>query len=149
MGWLLKHNMEHKSESSFKKYLKNISNEQLLQFYEDVEWTPFPVLVIKEYQQRFNAKNKKEVIQKLKTHAELAKEKTKKFKLIAKNQGSKVSKTILNEREKFSNSIENTKRLVMSEKNLLILEKLGELNKKGIITNKEFQNKKKEILKRI
>lgn len=37
----------------------------------------------------------------------------------------------------------------MLEKNLLILEKLGELNKKGIITNKEFQNKKKEILKRI
>ena len=141
--------MENKSESSFKKYLKDISNDQLLQFYEDVEWTPFPVLVIKEYQQRFNAKNKKEVIQKLKIHAQLAKEKTKELKLIAKNRSSKVSKKILSEGEKISNSVENTKRLVMSEKNLLILEKLGELNKKGIITNKEFQNKKKEILKRI
>jgi len=141
--------MENKSESSFKKYLKNISNDQLLQFYEDLEWTPFPVLVIKEYQQRFNAKNKKEVIQKLKIHAQLAKEKTKELKLIAKNRSSKVSKKILSEGEKISNSVENTKRLVMSEKNLLILEKLGELNKKGIITNKEFQNKKKEILKRI
>lgn len=141
--------MENKSESSFKKYLKNISNDQLLQFYEDVEWTPFPVLVIKEYQQRFNAKNKKEVIQKLKIHAQLAKEKTKELKLIAKNRSARVSKKILSEGEKISNSVENTKRLVMSEKNLLILEKLGELNKKGIITNKEFQNKKKEILKRI
>ena len=79
----------------------------------------------------------------------MAKEKTKELKLIAKNRSSKVSKKILSEGEKISNSVENTKRLVMSEKNLLILEKLGELNKKGIITNKEFQNKKKEILKRI
>ena len=45
--------MENKSENYFKQYLKNVTNDQLVQFYNDVEWTPFPVLVIKEYQQRF------------------------------------------------------------------------------------------------
>ena len=52
--------MIKKSESYFKDFLKNTTNEQLVQFYDDVEWTPFPVLVIKEYQNRFKAKNKKE-----------------------------------------------------------------------------------------
>lgn len=141
--------LENKSENYFKEYLKNVTNEQLIQFYDDIEWTLFPVLVIKEYQQRFNIKNKKEIIEKLKIHAELAKEKSRKLSSIAKNRSSKVSKKILSKGQKLSKSVENTKHLVYSEKNLTILEKLKELNKKGIITNKEFQEKKKEILKRI
>ena len=141
--------LENKSESHFKQYLKDVSNDQLVQFYNDVEWTPFPILVIKEYQRRFDVKNKKEVIEKLKLHAHMAKEKTKKLKKIAKKRSSKVSKTIHSEGEKLTQSIENTKRLIYSEKNLLILERLGSLNKKGILSNKEFQDKKKEILKRI
>ena len=88
-------------------------------------------------------------MEKLKTHAGLAKEKTKELRSIAKNRGSKVSKKIMKKGEKISKSVESTKRFVSSEKNIIILEKLGELNKKGIITNKEFQDKKKEILKRI
>ena len=141
--------MENKSEDYFKQYLKNVTNEQLNQFYDDVEWTPFPVLVIKEYQRRFNQKNKKEVVEKLKMHAELAKKKTRELRPKAKNQSSKVSKKIQNKKEKLSKSIKDTNRFASSERNLTILEKLGELNKKGIITNKEFQDKKKEILKRI
>ena len=84
--------MENKSEDYFKQYLKNVTNDQLNQFYDDVEWTPFPVLVIKEYQRRFNQKNKKEVIEKLKIHAELAKEKTRELRTKAKNRSSKMSK---------------------------------------------------------
>lgn len=141
--------LENKSENHFKQYLKNISNEQLIQFYDDVEWTLFPILVIKEYQQRFNVKNKKEVIEKLKLHAQIAKEKTTKLKGIVKKRSSRASKAIHNEGEKLTQSIENTKRLMYSEKNLLILERLSSLNKKGILSNKEFQDKKKEILKRI
>ena len=140
--------MENKSEDYFKKYLKDVTNEQLLQFYDDVEWTPFPVLVIKEYQRRFNIKNKKEFAEKLKI-AKLAKEKTKELRALAKDGSSKMSRKIRNNKEKLSKSVENSKRLASSEKNLIILEKLGELNKKGIISNKEFQDKKKEILKRI
>ena len=140
--------MEKKSEKYFKNYLKDIPNEQLVQFYDDVEWTAFPVLVIKEYQNRFKTKNKKEVIQKLKTHAEIAKEKTKDLRSMAKTRGSNVSKKLKLKGKKLTKSISQTK-FVSSEKNLSILEKLGELNKKGIVTNKEFQEKKKELLKRI
>ena len=141
--------MENKSEDYFQQYLKNITNEQLVQFYDDVEWTLFPVLVIKEYQCRFKIKNKKEIIKKLKMHAELAKKKTIQLQSIAKNQSSNVSKKILSKGEKLSKPIENTKHVISSEKNLIILVKLGELNKKGVITNREFQYKKREILKRI
>jgi hypothetical protein len=136
-----------KSESYFKDYLKNITNEQLVQFYNDVEWTPFPVLVIKEYQNRFKAKNKKEVLEKLKTHAEVAKEKTQELSSIAKNRGLKVTKKLKTRGKKLTKSITET--AISSEKNIRILEKLDELNKKGIITNKEFNEKKKELLKRI
>jgi hypothetical protein len=137
-----------KSESYFKDFLKNTTNKQLLQFYEDVEWTPFPVLVIKEYQNRFKAKNKKEVLEKLKDHVEVTKEKTQKLRLLAKNHGSKVTKKIKIKGKNLTKSISEAT-LISSEKNLRILEKLGELNKKGIITNKEFNEKKKELLKRI
>jgi hypothetical protein len=137
-----------KSESYFKDYLKNITNEQLVQFYDDVEWTPFPVLVIKEYQNRFKVKNKKEVIEKLKDHAEVAKEKTQELHSLAKIRGSKVTKKIKAKGKELTKSISETT-LISSEKNLRILEKLGELNKKGIITKQEFNEKKKELLKRI
>jgi hypothetical protein len=137
-----------KSESYFKDYLKNITNEQLVQFYDDVEWTPFPVLVIKEYQNRFKVKNKKEVIEKLKDHAEVAKEKTQELRSLAKSRGSQVTKKIKTKGKELTKSISETT-LISSEKNLRILEKLGELNKKNIITNKEFNEKKKELLKRI
>ena len=140
--------MAKKSESYFKNYLKNITNEQLVQFYDDVEWTPFPILVIKEYQNRFKAKNKKEVIEKLKDHAEVAKEKTQELRSLAKSRGSKVTKKIKTKGKELTKSISETT-LISSEKNLRILEKLGELNKKDIITNKEFIEKKKELLKRI
>ncbi len=140
--------MAKKSESYFKDYLKNITNEQLVQFYDDVEWTPFPVLVIKEYQNRFKVKNKKEIIEKLKDHAEVAKEKTQELRSLAKSRGSKVTKKIKTKGKELTKSISETT-LISSEKNLRILEKLGELNKKNIITNKEFNEKKKELLKRI
>jgi site-specific DNA-adenine methylase len=94
-----------KSESYFKNYLKNITNEQLVQFYDDVEWTPFPVLVIKEYQNRFKAKNEKEVIQKLKSHAEVAKEKTQELRSLAKTRGVMVTKNIKTKGKKLTNSI--------------------------------------------
>jgi hypothetical protein len=137
-----------RSESYFKDFLKNITNEQLVQFYDDVEWTPFPVLVIKEYQNRFKAKNKKEVLEKLKGHVEIAKEKTQELRSFAKSRGSRVTKKLKTRGKKLTKSIsKNT--LISSEKNLRLLEKLGELNKKGIVTNKEFNEKKKELLKRI
>ena len=140
--------MQEKSEKYFREYLSNITDDQLIHFYDDLEWTPFPILVLKEYQNRFKTRNKKEVLQKLKTHSEIAKEKTRKLSSIAKRKGSKATKKIKKKTKKISESIGETI-IQSSEKNLKILEKLGELNKKGIITKKEFNQKKKELLKRI
>lgn len=140
--------MAEKSEKYFRDYLSNITDDQLIHFYDDLEWTPFPVLVLKEYQNRFKSKNKKEVLQKLKTHSKIARDKTQQLTSIAKERGTKVTKKITTRGKKLGESIEE--RVVLSsEKNLRILERLGELNKKGIITKKEFDEKKKELLKRI
>lgn len=125
--------MENKTESFFKDFLKNIPNEQLIDFYDEVEWTPFPILVIDEYQRRFKVKNTQEVKEKLKRRSELAR-----YRNIIANKIKSKSKSLQ----------EKTKR-IYSKQNLELLEKLSELKKKGIITNKEFQEKKDELLKRI
>lgn len=140
--------MAEKSEKYFRDYLSNITDDQLIHFYDDLEWTPFPVLVLKEYQNRFKSKNKKEVLEKLKTHTEIAKDKSRQLTSIAKTQSSKVAKKIKAKGKNLGESIEE-KVILSSEKNLRILERLDELNKKGIITKKEFNEKKKELLKRI
>jgi hypothetical protein len=140
--------LQQKSERYFKEYLEKIPNEQLVQFYNDLEWTPFPVLVIKEYQQRFKPKNKKELLQKLKAHTKIAKEKSLELQSLAIDKSSKTAKEIQLRGKKFSKSISEAK-FISSEKNLKILEKLADLNKKEIITQKEFEAKKKELLKRI
>lgn len=125
--------MENKTEKSFKDFLKNIPNEQLIDFYDEVEWTPFPILVIDEYQRRFKVKNTQEVKEKLQRRSELAR-----YRNIITNKIKSKSKSLQ----------EKTKR-IYSKQNLELLEKLSELKKKGIITNKEFQEKKDELLKRI
>lgn len=140
--------MAEKSEKYFRDYLSNITDDQLIHFYDDLEWTPFPVLVLKEYQNRFKSKNKKEVLEKLKTHTEIAKDKSRQLTSIAKSQSSKVAKKIKAKGKNLGESIEE-RIILSSEKNLRILERLDELNKKGIITKKEFNEKKKELLKRI
>jgi len=118
--------MSNKSEDFFENYLKNIPNEQLMQFYEDLEWTPFPVLVIREHQRRFKTKNKKEALTKLRKQADLALQ-----------YSSRLSSKI------------KSKKVVTPGRNLDLLKKLDELQKKGIITKKDFENKKEELLKRI
>ena len=140
--------MAEKSEKYFRDYLSNITDDQLIHFYDDLEWTPFPVLVLKEYQNRFKSKNKKEVLEKLKTHTEIAKDKSRQLTSIAKTHSSKVAKKIKAKSKNLGESIEE-RVILSSEKNLRILERLDELNKKGIITKKEFNEKKKELLKRI
>lgn len=45
-----------KSENNVKKYLKSISDADIKGFYENVELTPFPILLAKEYHKRFSKK---------------------------------------------------------------------------------------------
>ena len=52
--------------------------------------------------------------------------------------------------EKFSNAINNAKKMTASTNDqLVVLERLGQLRNDGIITEEEFQEKKKKILDKI
>ncbi len=168
-----------KSEKSIREYLKTLSDDQIIKYYLDVEFSPFPILIIEEYTRRFKQKTKDEILKKLRYQAELAKRKSSQLKAMAKRQkligdvtkqkseeiigqarkkGFKISESlqkkgvILQSKMKrgAQKGIQASKKLKSSPtKDLELLEKLGELKKAGIITNKEFQAKKKKILKKI
>jgi len=175
--------MKLKSEKSIKEYLKTLPDDMIIKYYLDVEFTPFPVLIIEEYTRRFKRKSKDEIIKDLKYQARLARKKTqelgrmaKKHKLIddvtrqksrdiikqAKKKGYQISEQILKKSEilgtKLRKSSKKSVKLGIKAKkklktptheHLKLLEDLGELKKAGIITNKEFQEKKKKILLKI
>ena len=83
--------MNKKSEEFFIKYLKSIPDKHIKQFYNDVEWTPYPVLVIKEFQRRFKP-NDEEFLEKLLESVDDAKEKGQKIGRLAKITGLQLSK---------------------------------------------------------
>ena len=175
--------MELKSEKSIKEYLKTLSDDIIIKYYLDVEYSPFPILVIEEYTRRFKKKTKGEIIKDLKLQTRLARKKTqelgqmaKKHKLVddvtrqkseevikqAKKKGYQISEKIITKssalktrlrkgaKTGMQGSVNAGKKLGAStQKELDLLEKLGELRKAGIITNKEFQEKKKKILSKI
>lgn len=171
--------MELKSEKSICNYLKTLSDDQIIKYYLDVEFSPFPVLIIEEYTHRFKQKTKDEIMKKLRYQARLAKRKSiqltnmiKRKKLIgeltqqkseeiihqARKKGFQVSESLLKKgitlqskmKKSAQKGIKAGKKLKPSStKDLELLAKLGKLRKAGFITEKEFQNKKKKILKRI
>ena len=77
--------MELKSEKSIKEYLKTLSDDIIIKYYLDVEYSPFPILVIEEYTRRFKKKTKDEIIKDLKLQTRLARKKTQELGQIAKN----------------------------------------------------------------
>ena len=66
-------------------------------------------------------------------------------------RGLKLSKQVKAEaRKTVSKKITKAKRMIRSsEDNLELIKKLGELKKAGVISNKEFQTKKKQLLDKI
>ena len=142
--------MNEKSEEFFIKYLKTLPNSHIKQFYNDVEWTPYPVLVIKEFQRRFKPKDA-EFLDKLLESVDDAKKKGQKIGKLAKVRGVKLSQRVKSRAKKtVSKKITKAKRMIRSsEDNVELIKKLGELKKAGIITNKEFQAKKKQLLDKI
>ena len=142
--------MNKKSEEFFIKYLKSIPDKHIKQFYNDVEWTPYPVLVIQEFQRRFKP-NDEEFLEKLLESVDDAKKKGKKIGKLAKIRGLQLSKRVKARAKKtVSKKITNAKRMIRSsDDNVELLRKLGELKKAGIISNKEFQAKKKQLLDKI
>ena len=142
--------MNKKSESFFIKYLKSLPDSHIKQFYNDVEWTPYPVLVIKEFQRRFKPKDD-EFIDKLFQSADEAKKKGQKIGRLAKLRGVRFSKRVSTQAKKsVSKKISKAKRIVRSsEQNVELIKKLGELKKAGLITSQEFLAKKKQLLDKI
>ena len=142
--------MNKKSEEFFIKYLKTLPNSHIKQFYNDVEWTPYPVLVIKEFQRRFKPKDA-EFLDKLLESVDDAKRKGQKIGKMAKIRGIKLSQRVKSRAKKtVSKKITKAKRMIRSsDGNVELIKKLGELKKAGIITNKEFQAKKKQLLDKI
>lgn len=142
--------MNKKSEEFFIKYLKTLPNSHIKQFYNDVEWTPYPVLVIKEFQRRFKPKDA-EFLDKLVESVDDAKKKGQKIGKLAKIRGIKLSQRVKSRAKKtVSKKIAKAKRMIRSsDDNVELIKKLGELKKSDIITNKEFQSKKKQLLDKI
>ena len=142
--------MDEKSEDFLIKYLKTLPDKHIKQFYDAVEWTPYPVLVIKEFQRRFKP-NDEEFLEKLLESVDEAKRKGQKIGKLAKIRGLKLSKQVRAQAKKtVSKKITKAKRMIRSPKdNVELLKKLGELKKAGIISNKEFQVKKKQLLDKI
>ena len=142
--------VDEKSEDFLIKYLKTLPDKHIKQFYNDVEWTPYPILVIKEFQRRFKP-NDEEFLEKLLESVDEAKRKGQKIGKLAKIRGLKLSKRVRARAKKtVSKKITKAKRMIRSsEDNVELIRKLGELKKAGIISNKEFQAKKKQLLDKI
>ena len=142
--------MDNKSEAFLIKYLKSLPDSRIKQFYDAVEWTPYPVLVIKEFQRRFKP-NDEEFVEKLLESVGEAKEKGQKIGRLAKIRGIKLSKQVSVQAKKtVTRKIAKAKRMIRSsEENVELIKKLAELKKAGIISNKEFQAKKKQLLDKI
>ena len=75
--------VDEKSEDFLIKYLKTLPDKHIKQFYNDVEWTPYPILVIKEFQRRFKP-NDEEFLEKLLESVDEAKRKGQKIGKLAK-----------------------------------------------------------------
>ena len=142
--------MDNKSEAFLIKYLKSLPDSHIKQFYDAVEWTPYPILVIKEFQRRFKP-NDEEFVEKLLESVDEAKKKGQKIGRLAKIRGLKLSKQVRARAKKtVSKRITKSKRMIRSsEDNVELIKKLGELKKAGVISNKEFQAKKKQLLDKI
>ena len=142
--------VDNKSEKFLIKYLKSLPDNQIKQFYDAVEWTPYPVLVIKEFQRRFKP-NDEEFLEKLLESVDDAKKRGQKIGKLAKIRGIKLSRQVSTQAKKtVAKKITNAKRMIRSsEDNVELIKKLGDLKKAGIISNKEFQAKKKQLLDEI
>ena len=158
--------MELKTEKSICEFLETLPDDTIIKYYLDVEYSPFPVLIIKEYQRRFKKKSRKEILKKLSYQASLAKKKSKELGRMARQNklvndiSKQKSEEILRQAKKkglkiSSNFSKKAKKSLKTrfgsstEANLRVLEKLSRLKKSGAITEKEFQAAKRKILKKI
>ena len=173
--------MDLKSEKSIKEYLASLSDDEIIKYYLDVEFSPFPLLIMEEYTRRFKQKTKDEIIKNIKHQEKFVErkiralrrfakkqqllddvtiEKSEEFLREAKKKGLNVSDSVLRKSGFLGSKLKKgtaasvkgisaSRTIPYSEKNLILLEKLGDLRKAGVISEKEFREKKKKLLARI
>ncbi|MGY5141909.1 MAG: SHOCT domain-containing protein [Nitrosopumilus sp.] len=152
-----------KTEKSIKEYLETLSDDTIIKYYLDVEYSPFPILVMQEYTRRFKKKTKDQIIDDLKLQTKLARQKTTEIaKMAQKHKGvdeiaKKKSEEFIKQAKKkgfeigqsISKSKIKSKFKSSTQKHLDELEKLGQLKRKGVISAAEFNTAKKKILGKI
>ena len=139
--------MDNKSEKYLIQFLKSLPDNQIKQFYDAVEWTPYPVLVIKEFQRRFQP-NDDEFIDKLLESVGEAKKKGQKIGKLAKLRGLKLSKRVKAQAKRtVSKKITRAKRMIRSsEDNVELIKKLGELKRLVLLAIRNFRQRKNNFL---
>ena len=111
-----------------------------------IGWKPITkVILIPEKFKYLNSKNF-EI-----SNVKLNIKKGQKIGKLARVRGIKLSKRVKTRAKKtVSKKITKAKRMIRSsDDNVELIKKLGELKKAGIITSKEFQTKKKQLLDKI
>lgn len=172
--------MDLKSEKSIREYVQSLSDDDLIKYYLDVEFSPFPILIMEEYTRRFKQKTKSEIIKNIKNQEKLIEKKIKHLKRLGKKQklfdevalekshefineakkkGHNVSDSIVKRGTLLSTKIRSgalegvkmgmNARKASAEDNIRLLEKLSDLKEAGIISEREFKEKKKKILEKI
>ena len=144
--------MALKSEASFKEYLKKLPDDIIIKYYSDVEYSPFPILLIQEYTRRFQQKSKNEILKDLKLQTRLARKKTQEISKMAKKRVSiddvtkQKSQEIINQAKRKGYSISEK----ISNKRHKISLKLKKTAKskiqKTINAGKKLKTSKKENL---
>jgi hypothetical protein len=83
--------MNLKTENSIRDFLKTLPDDIIIKHHLDIEWSPFPVLIIQEYQRRFQTKNKKEILKALHIQGKLANKKSNEMKNLLKKGRMKLT----------------------------------------------------------
>lgn len=165
--------------AKFREYLRDLPDEYLAGYYLGIEESPkFSEIIAKEYGRRFRgtpaekvlermqpppglASHREDILERLSTSASIvgkiaseyaaaATQATAELGQAAARSGSRMGGQLVSETQAgISRGIKTARRMTVSQKNADLLAKLGELQKAGIITGREFREKKKDLLDRI
>lgn len=138
-----------KDEKSVKEYLQTLSDSEIDNWYESIEFTPFPILLAKEHYRRHKPTSEF-VIEDIKSKANSVKRKSKRIGKTSTKSGKELGKKIQKKTSRsIKNGVKNMKKVIPSQTdNTEVLGKLGVLKKLGVLTEEEFEIAKGKVLSR-
>ena len=143
-------NKERDGEGNYSsRRLEDMNDDEIRKKYDDLNDASFQDLIRQEYYRRFG--DTSEMVSKLRKQARTATETSRAITESAAQKGSAIgSKVLRRASDTVSQGVSSAKKMATSsEKNIELLERLAELHKKGILTDEEFQQKKKDLLAKI